>query len=219
MLAVKQQDQQKLSLTYISSTKPQASAALHRCKAQSKSDLGHNSNMRTMLRIRTGLIVPFLLLVATMFTGQIHATGEENDTKALQQVRKKLVQRYGSEDAGSVTDGSIASATMSESITASSVENSQAATKVTSSDQSSPNSPLPEHPLLLSQAVFRLLFPSLLWQSRQQTAPAPVVAASYFSPLYRPVPTTHVPATCRTLPKYVLSAWPTKKPSIVSTPF
>lgn len=57
VLAVKQ-DQQKLS--HISSTKPQASAALHRCKAQSQSDLGHNSNMRAMLRIKTWLTVPFL---------------------------------------------------------------------------------------------------------------------------------------------------------------
>lgn len=95
--------------------------------------------MGTMLRIKTGLIVPFLLLLAAIFTGQIHATREEYDTKALQQVRKKLVQRHGSEDVGSVTHGSIASATMSESIRASPVENSQAATQVTSSDQSSPN--------------------------------------------------------------------------------
>lgn len=130
----------KTLTSYISGTKSQASAALRRCKAQSKSDLSHNSDMRTMLKIKTGLTVPFLLLVATIFTGQIHATGEEDDTKAFKQIRKELVQHHGSEDAGSVTDGSIASATISESITASPVENSQAATKVTSSDQSSPNS-------------------------------------------------------------------------------
>lgn len=150
-----------------------------------------------------------------MFTGQIHATGEEDDT---QQIRKTLFQRCGSEDAGSVTHGSIASAAMSESITASSVENSQAATKVTSSDQSSPNSTT-SRTRSASVTVFRLLFPSLLWQSRQQTAPVPAVVASDFSPLYHPVPTTHVPVPCRTLPEYVLSAWPTKKPLIVSTPF
>lgn len=128
--------------------------------------------MRTMLRIKTGLTVPFLLLVEIMFTGQIHATGEEDDTKALQQVRKKLVQRYGSE-AGSVTDGSIASATMSESITASSVENSQAATKATSSDQSSPNSTTSRTPSasVTGSVPFAFSFASLAEPSTNCTGP------------------------------------------------
>lgn len=129
--------------------------------------------MRTMLRIKTGLTVPFLLLVATIVTGQIHATGEENDTKALQQVRKKLVQRYGWEDAGSVTDGSVTSSTMSENITASSVENSQAATKVTSSDQSSPNSTTSRTPSasVTGSVPFAFSFASLAEPSTNCTGP------------------------------------------------
>ncbi|OWZ80657.1 hypothetical protein C365_00480 [Cryptococcus neoformans Bt85] len=95
--------------------------------------------MMTMFRIKTGLIVPFLLLVTAIFIEQVHATGQEDDTKALQRVRK-LIHRQGTEDAGSVTDSGIASAIMSESITASFGQTSQAATSVTSLDPSSANS-------------------------------------------------------------------------------
>lgn len=94
----------------------------------------------TMLRIKIALIVPFLLLVAAAFTKRVYATVQEDDTKALQRVRK-LVHRQGTEDTRSVTDSSIASATMGESIAASSGQTSQAATSVTSSDPSSANSP------------------------------------------------------------------------------